>query len=116
MMPPDDLIRKLYRALVRADEDRDTFDDVFLWMHRHPCLADEYEHRFVTRFYFFRKDRWLEASRFVPLSSAVEPTTAPYDGGGGAGGTQKEQFINTLRDAIHKATRKKRQPKAKGKR
>ncbi len=119
-MPPDDVLRKLWRALVRVDEDRDTFGDAFLWMHRHPCEAEEWEHRFVTRFYFMRKDRWKASSLLVPLASATLPSATHEEDGDGeqeaAGDTHREQFINTLRDAIHKETHKKRQPKGKGKR
>lgn len=115
-MPPDDVLRKLWRALVRVDEDRDTFGDAFLWMHRHPCEADEWEHRFVTRFYFMRKDRWKASSLLVPLASATLPSATHEEDGDGSGGEQEKQFINTLRNGIHKETHKKRQPKGKGKR
>lgn len=119
-MPPDDVLRKLWRALVRVDEDRDTFGDAFLWMHRHPCEADEWEHRFVTRFHFMRKDRWARASAHVPLDGVALPVADSghdwEEDGDGSGGEQEKQFINTLRNGIHKETHKKRQPKGKGKR
>ncbi len=124
MIPPDDLLRKLWRALVRVDEDRDTFGDAFLWMHRHPCEAREWGRRFVTRFYFMRKERWSADSRFVPLDSAYPPPEGREDDGedddddSGHGKHEENEtrFINTLRDAIHKETHKDRDPKKKGRR
>mgnify|MGYP006956032137 FL=1 len=119
-MPTDDVLRKLWRALVRVDEDRDTFGDAFLWMHHHPCPREEWEHRFVTRFYFMRKDRWEAASRLVPLdtSTRARPTNEETDDRKleDAGEPWRETFIKELKDAIHKETHKKRQPKGKGKR
>lgn len=118
MMPPDDLLFRLWRALVRVDEDQDTFGDAFLWMHGHPCPSDEWERRFVTRFFFLRKDRWKEGSRYVPLSGVAAFAAAPWavveEDAGTPDAPRMEDFINTMKDAIHKETHKERQPKGKG--
>ena len=118
-MPPDDLIRRLYRVLVHCDEDRDTFNDTFLWMCKHPCSPEEYEHRFVTRFYFFRKDRWALNAKYVALGSISAPVAVfdSYDmeENNDTIEEHREQFINTLKDAIHKETHTNRQPAKKRK-
>lgn len=117
MTPPDDLLRKLYGALVHTDEDRDTFNDAFLWMHRHPCAESEYEHRFVTRFYFLRKDRWTIASHFVPIGNAalVQACDACEEDEDNIAVAREEDFINELKYAIHQETHKNGKPKEKGK-
>lgn len=68
-MPPDELLRRLYAALVYRDEDRDTFNDTFLYLYSHPCPAGEYGHKFVTRFYFLRKERWMRQSKEFPVDT-----------------------------------------------
>lgn len=132
-MPPDDLLRRLYAALVRKDEDRDTFNDTFLYLYSHPCPFEEYGRRFVTRFYFLRKERWQRQTKEFSVGtlpdipqSDVSPDTAPdalsdtsvpcaalRGSALKANNTtpvyNETSFLNSLKHAISQETHKKRQ-------
>ena len=127
-MPPDELLRQLYAALVHRDEDRDTFNDAFLYLYSHPCSSEEYGHRFVTRFYFLRKERWQRSAREFSLdtlpdipqydialdapSDASVPCAALQGSGhkanNAAGVNNEKQFLNALKHAISEEAHKKR--------
>ena len=127
-MPPDELLRQLYAALVHRDEDRDTFNDAFLYLYSHPCSSEEYGHRFVNRFYFLRKERWQRSSKEFPmdtlpdipqydasldaLSEAGVPCAALQGSVCSANNTSRvnneKLFLNTLKHAISEEAHKKR--------
>lgn len=96
-------LRRLWQRLVHTEKDRDIYQDAFLWMEKHPCESSQYEARFRNRFQWLRVGMWQKEKGSVRLNADC-PAGSDDEDITPLSMETKEEFVNNLRNAIHKET------------
>lgn len=63
----DYLLKVLWNRLIHSEDDKDIFQDTFLWMSQHSWPVSEFEARFINRFKWIKIAAYSEKKYFCQL-------------------------------------------------